>query len=58
MERFGPHLISLSHWGLFPLGYYICVANDRMGSGRAVYVRTDEDGEPIDEIHWQVDIRV
>lgn len=41
-------MISLSHWGLFPIGYYICVDNNN-GTGRAVYVRTDEDGNPIDE---------
>ncbi len=45
----GPHMYSYSHWGMFPAGFYVSASPMQFGGSRAVYVRTDEEGNAIDD---------
>ena len=42
-------MFSYSHWGMFPAGYYMAMPDPfNPGCSRAVFGRTDEEGNEID----------
>jgi hypothetical protein len=46
-------MMSMSHWGMYPVGFMVAVNDIMPGAYRAVYVPVDEDGQPLNTSIYQ-----